>query len=722
METPEYQPLLISFAEAEALRHELGRDSLMGRSLQAERAVLERYMAAPIEIPGHGEAGGYEHNRHKQNYIHLNLAGRLFLITREPRFLDYARDMLLAYAEAYLDIPLNTSRDSNKPGRLFHQTLNENMWLLYAAEAYSCIRYRLSDAQRALVEQRLFRPMVALFSETYAHDFDIVHNHGLWSVASVGMCGYAIGDQSIVDRALYGLRGDSSSGGFLAQLAQLFSPDGYYIEGPYYHRFAIRPLLLFAEAIERRQPGLAIYQFKQQVIRRTTEALMSLAFPDGTFPALNDASKTMGIRDEGLMIATSLCFWRYGADTKLIAMARLQDRVWVGGAGLALSDAALTQPPAQLNWGSVQLSDGPDGQRGGVGILRQADAEGDLDMALMWYGQHGSDHTLHDALDHGHFDGLHLSFFNRGREVLHDYGFGRWVNVEPKFGGRYIPENDSYCKQTIAHNTVVVDEASQNGGDTATATARWGEKHFFVGTHPAGQGMSARLHAYYPGVDMQRSVLLLNLPGLEKPLLLDLYRLVSEQVHQYDYPLHYQGQIIRSDFPFTTHATLAPLGRQAGYQHLWEVGRSPLLPAGGSALLSWLDGGSYYSALCATPAPGEMIFARIGANDPQFNLRNEPLLVLRTRAASHLFATALETHGHFDEANEISVDARGRLQRIEVLGHDATASVVRLHDVAGLRHTVMLSNLTGVDAQTYHEVTLAGETFRWQGAFAVTST
>lgn len=98
----------------------------------------------------------------------------------------------------------------------------------------------------------------------------------------------------------------------------------------------------------------------------------------------------------------------------------------------------------------------------------------------MWYGQHGSIPRLHSALNHGHFDGLHLSLFSGGREFLRDYGFGRWVNVEPKFGGRYIPENNSYCKQTVAHNTVVVDGQSQNGGNSLEAETRWGEPHFFV--------------------------------------------------------------------------------------------------------------------------------------------------------------------------------------------------------------------------------------------------
>ncbi|UTW10432.1 heparinase II/III domain-containing protein [Marinobacterium rhizophilum] len=715
-----YQPLLMSVEEAAQLRQHLHaadtRDDLLGRAIKRDIRALELYLQLPPEVPGHGEAGGYEHNRHKQNYIHLHLAGKLWLVTQEPRYRDYVIDMLQRYADVYPQLRLNTSKDTNPPGRLFHQTLNENMWLLYASDAYSCVHACLNTEQRLHIENNLFHEMVQLFTETYAHDFDIVHNHGLWAVAAVGICGYAINNQGIVDKALYGLKGDSVSGGFLAQLEQLFSPDGYYMEGPYYHRFALRPLLLFAEAIERRQPQVRIYDVKQQIIKRTSLALMSTAFPDGTLPALNDSSKTMGISDEGLIIATSLCYQRYGADPMLVAMAQHQQQVWVGAAGLQLARAARDQAPMPLNWGSFVLNDGAEGERGGLGILRHQDKADDLHMALLWFGQHGSDHKLHAALDHGHFDGLHLSWFNRSQEVLNDYGFGRWVNIEPKFGGRYIPENKSYCKQTIAHNTVVVDEQSQNRGDTATAEQRWGELHFCVTDHPAGQGISARAQGYYEGVDMQRSVLMLQLEGISAPVLLDLYRLTSTAEHQYDYALHYQGQIIHTDFDVSAHPQLSALGAAHGYQHLWELGRGHISGETQSAQVSWLMGHSYYSISTALPAGGDVIFCRIGANDPQFNLRSEPALVIRSRGRDQLFATVLETHGHFDESMEISENARGDIERVEVIGHNQAASVVRLKRRSGQNLVVMLSNSSDVEGP--HSVEFNGQLYRWNGAFA----
>jgi hypothetical protein len=82
----------------------------------------------------------------------------------------------------------------------------------------------------------------------------------------------------------------------------------------------------------------------------------------------------------------------------------------------------------------------------------------------MKYGVHGE--------GHGHFDKLHFIFFDSGREVVPDYGFSRWINIEPKFGGRYLPENDSYAMQTIAHNTVVVDQTSQNSAKESSSTNR----------------------------------------------------------------------------------------------------------------------------------------------------------------------------------------------------------------------------------------------------------
>ncbi|MGB7800777.1 heparinase II/III domain-containing protein [Buttiauxella sp.] len=665
-------PLFIDNDDATALRAHLKCNTLLGHTLRHQQQQVEQWLKTPLSVPGHGEGGGPEHMQHKFNYQMMNLAGRLWLITQDRGYKDAVIEILSAYADRYPQLGDAISHDSNPPGRLFHQTLNEHMFLLYAAEAWHCVKPECTSEQIRHIESNLLRLMAHDAMHTHAATFDIVHNHGMWSVAAVAICGYVLDDKEMVLNSLYGLARNSKSGGFFAQLDQLFSIDGYYIEGLYYQRFALRPLLLLAEAISRRQPELNIWQYQECLIKRACYTLFALAFPDGTLPALNDASKTMDLRDEGAVMAVSLCWQHYGADSHLAELARFQATVWPGRGALLLADHLETAQVQASPWPSQLIRDGQHGERGAIGLLRVQDNQQDDNMALLYWGGHGNIAGMHSALNHGHFDGLHLSLYNRGREFLRDYGFGRWVNIEPKFGGRYIPENNSYCKQTLAHNTVVVDEGCQHQFDKDQAALHHGETHFFITNHPFGQGMSARCFNYWPDVNQQRTVLMLNIPQCEKPLLLDLYSLSSAGQHQYDYCLHGRGQLINTSSPLDYAKSWHPLGKANGYQHLWDCARSQI-EAGENAQLTWLDGDTFYSATGAMPNGGELIVAQTGASDPQFNLRVEPAWLWRTHGNDVLFATVIESHGYFDEATEISRNARGHMKRIEVLEHDMAA-------------------------------------------------
>ena len=702
-------PVLLTYEEASDLHKEIGSSSLMGHTIAKLQAELEQYMALPMDVPGQSEAGGYEHNKHRQNYHYINLAGRLFLITKDERYAEYAGQLLTQYADKYLQLDFHVQRNTNPPGRLFHQMLNEHMWLMYASLGYSCISAWLSDSQRDHIVENLFKPMLHVATEKYDFDFDRIHNHGIWAVAAAGICGLAIGERKYLEMAVYGLKGDGKAGGFLAQLSELFSPSGYYIEGPYYHRFAIRPLAVFAEVLHRHMPELDIYNYKDQVIKKTTHALLATAYPNGVFPALNDASKSMGITDMGVVVAVSMVFKRYGFDENLLGMAQIQDQVWMHPCGLALSKACDAkeniEPPL---WPSVELNEGPDGNCGAQGFLRMQAKDKDICQLSMNYGQHG--------MGHGHFDTLGIAFYNRGQEVLREYGFARWVNIEPKFGGRYLDENKSYARQTINHNSVTVDEGCQNQFDVNSADSVHGQPHFFMGEGTELQAMSAFADEHYPGTGMQRTVMLLKSDVLESPLLIDLYRLTSDKPHQYDYSHQYQGQIIRTDFEYKTNNELHPLGDSNGYQHLWNLARGE---AGNNALVSWLQGNSYYTWLgTSSSADNEMIFTQTGANDPQFNLRHETSFIMRTTGRDLLFASALETHGYFNEAVEASVDARGALNKINVLAHNETGSVVAIEGES-IRFTVMVSNQPNVTDTTEHRIIINDTTYSWKGFLAV---
>ncbi|HDM8136589.1 heparinase II/III domain-containing protein [Vibrio harveyi] len=709
------QPILLTEAEVELLRKEVGKPSLMGKSIEANRKELEAFMRLPLDVPGHGEAGGYEHNRHKQNYTYMNLAGRLFLITQEEKYAQFVKDLLAIYAEKYLTFDFHVQKNTNPTGRLFHQILNEHCWLMFTSLAYSCVASVMTEEERTAVVERIFEPMLDMFTVKYAHDFDRIHNHGIWAVAAVGICGLAIGKPEYLEMSVYGQDRDDT-GGFLAQISQLFAPSGYYMEGPYYHRYAIRPTCVFAEVVHRHMPEVDIYNYKDKVIGNTVQAMLATAYPNGEFPALNDASRTMSITDMGVQVAVSVYSKHYGLDDNILGMAKIQNAVWMHPCGLELSqayDKAIADREIGIPfWPSVELNEGPTGNNGAQGFIRMQDKTGDVSQLVMNYGQHG--------MGHGNFDTLGITFFNRGQEVLREYGFCRWVNVEPKFGGRYLDENKSYARQTIAHNAVTIDEQCQNGFDVDRADSVHGLPHFFKVEGTEINGMSAFANDHYPNTDMQRSVFMLNLDELEAPLLLDLYRIEGEGEHQYDYSHQYDGQIVRTNFDYQSFGELNTLGDNFGYQHLWKVASGKVQDM---ALVSWLQNSTYYTWLGTSSSAkqngdNEVIFTRTGANDPSFNLRSEPAFILRSKGESTLFASVLETHGYFNEEFEQSVNARGQVKDIRVVGYNAVGSIVEITTEKSLV-TVMISNVLGADDQTPHQVELNGKTYSWNGFYSL---
>lgn len=702
----EHPSLFINRQEAAAIRDDMAKYPLFIRSFETTRKQVEAALARPIEVPPPGEGGGYEHERHKQNYRELQQAGIYYTLTGDQRAAGFICDLLLKYAALYPTLERHPQAKDQAPGKLFHQMLNETLWLTNAAMAYDCAWEALTPAQRSRIESGLFRPMIAWFTGENRREFNRIHNHGTWTVCSIGLIGYVLGDRDLVDMALYGT-GKDGQGGFLKQLDLLFSPDGYYMEGPYYARYALQPFFIFAEAIERNQPELKIWEYRGQILKKAYYAAVQTTFPNGVFPPINDASRTMDIRDIGMILANSLTFFRYGNDPQLLSVAKIQDEVPVSGAGLILARAfARAESVPGMSWPSIEFTDGWDGKQGGLGILRTGAGE-NQSMLLMKYGVHGE--------GHGHFDKLHFIFYDQGREVIPDYGFCRWINIEPKMGGRYLPENKSWAMQTIAHNTVTVDQKSQNDSNRREADEMSGQRHFFAAADPRVQVMSARAEGYYPGVSMQRTMLLVHDERLSCPVVVDLFRLVSDSMHCYDYPIHHRGQLIAADFDYQACSSeQRPLGTAAGYQHIW---RTAAAAVDGPLRLTWLDGNRYYTLLAAGAEPGDLFFGRSGAGDPSFNLVSEPMVILRKQAQKYLFAAVIEPHGWFNEAREQSAAARGRLTAVRVIGHDEAGSVIEVEG-EGLRWRIMVNN--GPASETAaHAVTFAGTRYTWTGNYHV---
>ncbi len=707
-EGPEFSghpALTFSRQEAETVREMLGVNPYVTKAVNDMKSRIEQSMKDGIDVPQPGEAGGYAHEKHKQNYRDMKMAGLLYVIDGNVKYAEFIKQMLNQYAELYPTLGAHPLSHGQRPGKLFHQMLNETVWLLNTSQAYDYIYDYLTPDERKRYEENIFNPMADWFTKDHPEEFNRIHNHGMWAAASVGMYGLVSGQDDYVQMALYGTEKDGN-GGFMAQVDKLFSPDGYYMEGAYYVRYALRPLLFFSEALERKRPDLKIYEFKDHIIKKAFYAAIQMTYPNGVFIPINDASLTMNIDAPGVIFGVATIFDRYGMDENLLGLAKLQNSIYLNRGGLAIAKKfADTYDAIHVpSWPSIEFTDGNDGLQGGFGILR-SEKEGRQAMLAMKYGVHG--------LGHGHFDELNFMYFYDDRDILPDYGYSRWINVEPKFGGRYLPENKTWAKQTLAHNTVVVDERCQNDAKQADADEMHGDRHFFDASNPEIQIMSAKADNYYPGVEMQRTMLLLTPDSLPHPVIVDIYRLKSNKSHTYDYPLHFRGQIMNTTLKYEANTrSMTAMGAANGYEHLWKTAEAPVSD---DFSFTWLDGQRFTSFITDVDAPGTVYFTRIGADDPNYNLRSEPALIYRRKASTTVFASVIETHGEFLEASEYTRDPYPRFTSVDVLGQNDEATLIRIRGEKGIDWEIAVNNGPSTDA--VHTVSCGGNEITLNGNY-----
>src|SRR5512139_2857091 len=167
--------LLLTKAEATAMKDALGSAPLLDTTFQRAKAVVEAALARPIEVPRPTDAGGPVHQRHKENYTEMQLAGVLYAVTGDDRYAQFIRTMLLRYAELWPTLPKHPMAASESYGRLFWQSLNEAVWLVHAAQAYDCIVDGLSATDRKTIEDSLLRPMAQYFVREHRDEFDRIH-------------------------------------------------------------------------------------------------------------------------------------------------------------------------------------------------------------------------------------------------------------------------------------------------------------------------------------------------------------------------------------------------------------------------------------------------------------------------------------------------------------------------------------------------------------------
>ena len=715
----EHPKLILTAQGVKAIRTNLGSIPIFDNTLEMVKAEIDAEIEAGIEVPIPKDySGGYTHSRHKRNWFVLQKAGVLYQILDDEKYAKYVKDMLMQYEAMYKTLPLHPKTRSYARGKLFWQCLNDSNWLVYVSQAYDCIYNYLSEQERNKLETNLFRPFADHISVDSPQFYQRVHNHSTWGNAAVGMIGLVMNDQELIDRALYGIKDlkldtkekDDDGGflnkdgkaGFLANIEEPFSPDGYYNEGPYYQRYAMYPFLVFAEGLQNVKPELKIFEYKKGVLLKSINALLNLSDANGDFFPLNDGQKGMSYYNSALVTAVDVSYHYGDQDSGLLSIATAQDQVLLDDSGLAVALGIKNGKAKPFNKKSINLSDGPKGKQGGVAILRNENIE-----LVFKYASQGS--------SHGHYDKLSYSLYEKGEEILQDYGLARFVNIEQKGGGNYLKENKTWAKQTIAHNTVTQNETSHYNGTYDIGSQYHPELNYFSSENENVQVASAKEANAYPGTEMLRTMAILKDEDFEKPYILDIMKVTSNKANQYDFPYYFLGQVIQTNFEYKTPKTLNVLGTKNGYQHLYIEGTAKFLNE--NSKLSWLNNGKFYTLTATTTANDELIFTRIGANDPKFNLRRDAALVLRRENTKNtLFVSTIEAHGSYSPVSESAVNSNSNIKELKVVLETEDYTAIEITTINGNIKLFITANIDA-SSEAKHKVIINDKNYEWSGSY-----
>jgi hypothetical protein len=349
------------------------------------------------------------------------------------------------------------------------------------------------------------------------------------------------------------------------------------------------------------------------------------------------------------------------------------------------------------------IRDGADGDRGGLALIRLGKGEKQTSVLFKFASQ---------GMGHGHFDRLGFLLYDKGQEIIPDYGAARFLNVAAKEGGRYLPENNTWAKHTVAHNTLLINQKSHYNGKLRAAEASNPELVFAELDDLAIQIVSATDENCYQGVVLNRTLALLEVEG--RSYLIDLYNVKNESEGDYDLPVYFNGQILDANYEYKRLDEYKTLGDKSGYQHLIVDSEAKNLPS--TASLTWMKDKGFYTLSTLTDDNTEFIITRLGANDPNYNLRKQMGMMLRfPKSKNKKLLTVYEMHGNYNPASELVQQSEGSVKNLKLIEGDEEKVLIQL-ELKNEKTIQLLLDLT-FSKSVKNEIEIDGAKMSWEGNY-----
>jgi oligo-alginate lyase len=524
--------------------------------------------------------------------------GLMYALTKNPAYAAKCREILLGYADRYLKYPLHDI--NGKPlkggGHVGPQSLDEAVWLIPVAQGFDCIYDALSEADRTTIADQLLLPAANLIHD---HQWGI-HNICCWHDSAYGLVGITLGDARLARDAIEGPKG------FRAQIAKGVTDDGLWYENAWgYHFYTMSALTPLAEAARR--IGIDLYSPRYKSMYDAPLQFMS---GSGELPSFADSHRmNVLVPGNAWLYETAFARWHDPRYTEILKAdkRRSLEAFLVGADEKTLADSNLSLTSHVF-------------AAAGFAMLRSSSA-GNTNKALpdnyvaIHYGPHGG--------GHGHPDKLSFVF----------YGHNQLLGTDPGCIAYGNPAHPEYYRQTLSHNTILVDHKSQRECTGTLICSALADNAGFV---------TCAADKAYSGVRFQRTIALI---GDE---LLDLVVAESAEEHCYELAYHSLGTL-DTDLA-RTPATDMPADKAFARVTDWQLAQ-PVAPW--QAI--WRTDKVSARLVQATVSPGQ-VFTGIGMDNP--TSVKAPLILSRQTGKTAIWATAISLFtGAAAPATQVQVKA-----------------------------------------------------------------
>jgi Heparinase II/III-like protein/Alginate lyase len=441
---------------------------------------------------------------HGRNFSGALDCARAWHITGREKYARRAAQVLLAYAERYLEYPYR-SADRDPQGRsgrisgarIRPQTLGEAALMATAiAPSYDLLGCwtGLNASQHYAIRNRLILPILENIDKNR-----MLNNWQSWHNAAMFSGGAVLRDPSWMDRAL-----NSRKYGFHTQMRDFVTDEGMWFENSWaYHFYTLMSMSEIAEAARR--TGLDLWG--NPALRSMCEAPLRYRLPGGNLPRNGDSTpQNINFSDPLRRVIYEAAWKAYHTDQIAAQLPQIAD----------LSSIMHNRPTGKsASAGSRKLSSVLFAGAGHA-LLRRPKSNS---AALLTFSAYTGFHS--------HFDMLNFIYYGRGQQLGIDSG--RSISQAYR-----LPIHSNWYKNTLSHNAVVVDGQSQ-----ASKVGARGKLLLYEET-PQYAAAAARSEKAYRGVKQARLLVLFD------DYLLVLDQLEARRVRNFDWFYHDAGQSVRA--------------------------------------------------------------------------------------------------------------------------------------------------------------------------------